>query len=132
VKCLFMEKGRLSGAYDEFAREQQELAQAKASRAFDLARAEAVAAMQRVIALSREASSEAGILKSNEYILSVSGIAQEVPFKSFFKNKTYDQAKTMVSECFQALYGKPLVEDCRFILRWKDPNNESEGNGPVD
>lgn len=110
IRNLFMNGGRLENAYKQFAFEQQNKAQQSVDMALNRAMEEALQAVERIITLSKDADNEAAIFKANEFLLNVAGIKSETTLKGFFQNKTYDQAKAMVEEIFNAIYQKSLVQ----------------------
>ena len=110
VRNLFMRGGRLEQAYKDFAHNQQSRAQQSVDMALNRAMEEAVQAIERIIALSKDADNEAAIFKANEFLLNVAGIKGEATLKSFFQNKTYEQARTMVEGIFNEIYQKSFVQ----------------------
>ena len=108
VRNLFMQGGRLERAYRDFAHIQRGLAQEKVSSALNRAREEALSAIERIIALSKDASNEAAIFKANEFLLSVAGINAQVTLRTFLLNKSYEQACKLVDDAFKDLYGKTI------------------------
>ena len=89
VRNLFMNGGRLERAYKDFVLKQQIKAHESVDMALNRARQEALQAIERIIALSKDADNEAAIFKANEFLLNVAGIKSEVTLRSFFQNKTY-------------------------------------------
>ena len=139
VRNLFMSDGRLEKAYKDFALRQQNEAQKSVVMALNRAREEALQAIERIIALSKDADNEAAIFKANEFLLNVAGIKSEVSLRSFFQNKTYEQARKLVDELFSDLFGQNATH-LRFqvaIYRYcpkcdpkpESPNPTIENNG---
>ncbi len=108
VRNLFMQGGRLEKAYRDFAHIQQGLAQEKVASALNRAREEALSAIERIIALSKDASNEAAIFKANEFLLSVAGVNAQVTLRTFLLNKSYEHACKLVDDTFKDLYGKTI------------------------
>lgn len=109
VRNLFMKGGRLEKAYEDFALKQRSEAQKSVDMALNRAREEALQAIERIIALSKDADNEAAIFKANEFLLNVAGIKSEVSLRSFFQNKTYEQARKLVDELFNDLFGQNVT-----------------------
>ncbi len=118
VRNLFMSEGRLERAYKAFAHDQQQKAQESVDTALNRARQEALQAIERIIALSKDASNEAAIFKANEFLLNVAGIKNETTLRTLFQNKTYEQAKKMVDEIFNEIFNKPVDDDKTIIYTW--------------
>ena len=107
IRNLFMNGGRLEKAYRDFALEQQKKAHESVCMALNSAREEALQAMERIIALSKDASNEAAIFKANEYLLNLAGINSKLTLRSFFQNLSSDDARKLVDDLFRELYGEP-------------------------
>lgn len=110
VRNLFMSSGRLEKAYKDFALKQQNKAQQSVDMALSRAMEEALQAIERIIALSKDADNEAAIFKANEFLLNVAGIKSEATLRGFFQSKTCEQARAMVEEVFNDVYQKSLVQ----------------------
>ncbi len=125
VRQLFMQGGRLEKAYKEFALIQQKQAQEKVTAAINRAREEAYDAIERIIALSKDACNEAAIFKANEYVLSIAGIQQGAALKDFFKGKTYEQAKKIVDDLFVGIYSRPVGDGLKIIVQRAEGSKEN-------
>lgn len=111
VRNLFMRGGRLERAYNDFALKQQDKTQTNVDMALSRARDEALQAIERVIALSKDARNEAAIFKANEFLLALAGVGNQATLRGSFQNKTYEQAKAMVEELFKDIFQKSLAEE---------------------
>jgi hypothetical protein len=116
VRNLFMQGGRLTPAFNDFAQVQRDRAQETVSIALNRARDEALGAIERIIALSKEACNEAAILKANEFLLNIAGIHGQLTLRSFFEGKTYDQACKMANELLRDLYGKGIETNIQVVV----------------
>ncbi len=125
VRNLFMGGGRLEAAYRDFAQMQRTKSQATVDQALTKAREEALGALERIIALSKEACNEAAILKANELLLTIAGISGTHSLRNFLQGKTYEQARKAMNELFEELFGKAFCADSGLVIRWEAPE-ESE------
>jgi len=131
VRQLFKNGGRLEKAYKDFALKQQNKAQESVDMALNRARQEALQAIERIITLSKDASNEAAIFKANEFLLNVAGIKSEVSLRSFFQNKTYQQAEKLVDELFHDLFGQGLsAKQFQVLIQSHCPKCDPNGGPP--
>ena len=114
VRRLFMNGGRLGRAYEAYARQQQGLAQETANAVLQRAKDEAMAAIERMIMLSKDASNEAVAFKANEFLLSISGALQESTLKGLLQSKTFEQARRLANQAFEDVFGRPLETKLKF------------------
>lgn len=87
VRRLFMNGGRLEKAYEDFALEQQQKGKETVALATNRAREEALQAIERIIALSKDADNEAALFKANEFLLSIAGVRTDISLKSLFSGE---------------------------------------------
>lgn len=126
VRNLFMRGGRLEQAHNDFAQIQRSKSQETVDYALTKAREEALGAIERIIALSKEACNEAAILKANELLLNIAGVHGQITLRNFFQNKSPEQAKKMLGELFAELYQRPLDDGPSMeIYTWCPRCNQS-------
>ena len=109
IKKLFMTDGRLTKAYEEFASIQRGKSQENVDLALSKAKAETVNAMERIIALSKDAQTEGGIFKANEFLLQVAGVKETDTLRTFLQSKTHEQASRIMDDLFRSIYGRGLA-----------------------
>ena len=111
VKTLqnnFAKGGRLEAAYREFLQQSQAQGKEAAAIVLERAKQEAKSAIERIIALSKDANNEAALFKANEYILSLAGMTSETSLRDILQSLTYDQAIERLNPIFVDLYKKPI------------------------
>ena len=123
IRRLFMVGGRLERAYQDYVLRQQANHEDVTKQALEIAKAETIAAVGRIVKLSRSAESEAGILKSNERVLSLGGISEQTAPEELFRNTLkslgYDRSKKLLDELFYELFGKQF-QDIEIIITRAD------------
>ena len=113
LRQLFMKKegkeGKLMKALVEYRALQGLKMQESANNVIEEAKKDVKAAYDRMVSLSKDASTDAGVFRSNEWLLSVAGIGAEVSIKSLISKMGVSKARDAINQAFMEVFTEPFA-----------------------